>query len=60
MYYNPLTKEEEFHELVKEIESQSAYKRQPPLEKKPILAGAQELFQNRSDPWQNACGVGKL
>ena len=34
MYYNPLTKEEEFHELVKEIESQSAYKRQPPLEKK--------------------------
>ena len=23
-----------FHELVKEIESQSAYKRQPPLEKK--------------------------
>ena len=34
LYYNPLTKEEEFHELVKEIESQSAYKRQPPLEKK--------------------------
>ena len=29
MYYNPLTKEEEFHELVKEIESQSAYKRVP-------------------------------
>lgn len=36
MYYNPLTKEEEFHELVKEIESQSAYKRQPPPEKKYI------------------------
>lgn len=29
-----MTKEEEFHELVKEIESQSAYKRQPPPEKK--------------------------
>ena len=34
MYYNPLTKEEEFHELVKEIESQSAYKRVPSPEKK--------------------------
>lgn len=34
MYYNPLTKEEEFHELVKEIESQSAYKRLPSPEKK--------------------------
>ena len=33
MYYNPLTKEEEFHELVKEIESQSAYKRVPSPEK---------------------------
>ena len=31
---NPLTKEEEFHELVKEIESQSAYKRVPSPEKK--------------------------
>ena len=34
LYYNPLTKEEEFHELVKEIESQSAYKRVPSPEKK--------------------------
>lgn len=34
MYYNPLTKEEEFHELVKEIESQSTYKRVPSPEKK--------------------------
>ena len=77
MYYNPLTKEEEFHELVKEIESQSAYKKAASSgkeiyvrtrngttsgaeENRLILAGAQELFQNRSDPWQNACGVGKL
>lgn len=37
MYYNPLTKEEEFHELVKEIESQSAYKRVPSPEKKYML-----------------------
>ena len=34
MYYNPLTKEEQFDELVKEIESQSEYKRLPPPEKK--------------------------
>lgn len=34
MYYNPLTKEEEFHELVKEIERQSAYKRVPSPGKK--------------------------
>lgn len=34
MYYNPLTKEEDYEELVKEIESQSEYKRLPPPEKK--------------------------
>lgn len=34
MYYNPLTKEEKYEELVKEIESQSEYKRLPPPEKK--------------------------
>lgn len=34
MYYNPLTKEEKYQELVKEIESQSEYKKLPSPEKK--------------------------
>lgn len=34
VYYNPLTEEEKYRELVKEIESQSSYKRLPPPEKK--------------------------
>ena len=44
MYYNPLTKEEEFHELVKEIESQSAYKRVPSPEKLVGPMGKGEIF----------------
>lgn len=34
MYYNPLTKDEEYQELIKEIENKSAYKRLPSAEKK--------------------------